>query len=633
MKNLLVLLFCISIAPLLRAEDIFIEAESFNNKGGWVLDNQSMVQMGSSYLLAHGLGIPVVNASTDFSVNNSGKYRVWVRTRNWVKQWCDSEAPGRFQVLLNGKKLNTLFGTEDVNWHWQDGGVSVLKKGSVKLELQDLTGFEGRCDAIYITNDLTMSPPNERKTLMKFRKEKLHFPSEPKDCGCFDLVVVGGGIAGCCAAISAARLGCKVALIQNRPVLGGNNSSEVRVGLSGLIAQKPYPNLGRLIDEIGPVGYWNNWESRRDSLSIRSKQIQSILQKHPEKLIHNAGPYTNYEDEKKYSVVKNQENLSLYLNVQVCAVNKIGNRITSVLGKNIETGEEYLFKGSLFSDCTGDGEVGFLSGADFRMGRESKSQTNELRAPENSDQLVMGTSVQWYADSTKEVSPFPDCPWAISFSDQTCKPILHGDWNWETGLNKNQITDIESIRDYALLAVYGNWSFLKNHSRIKSRFANKKLAWIAYIGGKRESRRLLGDIILQEQDLLNGTSFDDASFTTTWGIDLHYPAPIEGMNVEPFLAYSDSKEIKPFAVPYRCLYSRNISNLFMAGRDISVTHIALGSVRVMRTTGMMGEVVGMAASICKKYHTTPREVYTDYLNELKLLMGKGVGKGGFTKTE
>src|SRR5574344_2150705 len=130
MKNLLVILFCISIAPLLRAEDIFIEAESFNNKGGWVLDNQSMVQMGSSYLLAHGLGIPVVNASTDFLVNNSGKYRVWVRTRNWVKQWCDSEAPGRFQVLLNGKKLNTLFGTEDVNWHWPDGGVSVLKQGS-----------------------------------------------------------------------------------------------------------------------------------------------------------------------------------------------------------------------------------------------------------------------------------------------------------------------------------------------------------------------------------------------------------------------------------------------------------------------------------------------------------------------
>jgi len=633
MKNIFVLLLYLLTIPLLKAEDLFIEAESFNNKGGWVIDNQSMEYMGSSYLLAHGIGIPVVNASTNFVIHEFGKHRLWVRTRNWVKPWCESEIPGRFQVMLNGKMLNTIFGTGDENWHWQDGGVYILTERNNKLELHDLTGFEGRCDAIYITNDLTEIPPNCQDELMKFRREKLGFSSEPKDFGTFDLVVVGGGIAGCCAAVSAARLGCKVALIQNRPVLGGNNSSEVRVGLSGLIFQEPYPNLGHLIDEIGPIGYWNYLESKKDPLSIRSKSIQAILEKHPEKLIHNAGPYSNYEDEKKYFVVYNQENLSLYLNMQVCAVNKIGNRIISVVGKNIETGEDCLFKANLFSDCTGDGEVGFLSGADYRMGRESRSQTNEFRAPENSDQLVMGTSMQWYADSTNEVSSFPDCSWAIQFNDQTCKPILRGDWNWETGFNKNQITDIENIRDYALLAVYGNWSFLKNHSKIKSKFANKKLVWVAFIGGKRESRRLLGDVILQEQDLLNGTSFDDASFTTTWGIDLHYPEPVKGMKVEPFLAYSDTKAIKPFAVPYRCLYSRNIDNLFMAGRDISVTHIALGSVRVMRTGGMMGEVVGMAASICKKYNTTPRAVYVSYLKELKLLMGKGIGKAGFTEAE
>ena len=155
------------------------------------------------------------------------------------------------------------------------------------------------------------------------------------------------------------------------------------------------------------------------------------------------------------------------------------------------------------------------------------------------------------------------------------------------------------------------------------------MQWVAYIGGKRESRRLMGDIILCEQDLLESKHYDDASFTTTWGIDLHYPKKIEGLNEEPFLSYCESDEIKPYAVPYRCLYSRNIENLFMAGRNISVTHVALGTIRVMRTGGMMGEIVGMAASLCTKHETSPRGVYKEHLPELKALMKEGVGKAGF----
>ena len=135
--------------------------------------------------------------------------------------------------------------------------------------------------------------------------------------------------------------------------------------------------------------------------------------------------------------------------------------------------------------------------------------------------------------------------------------------------------------------------------------------------------------MLTEQDVLGRIPYDDASFTTTWPIDLHYPERIAGIKEEPFTAYSESKPIQPYAVPYRCLYSRNVDNLFMAGRNISVTHIALGTVRVMRTGGMMGEVVGMAASICKRHRVLPRSVYTDYLSELKDLMTKGVGTPGF----
>lgn len=194
---------------------------------------------------------------------------------------------------------------------------------------------------------------------------------------------------------------------------------------------------------------------------------------------------------------------------------------------------------------------------------------------------------------------------------------------------RDQIVDIEQIRDYALRAVYGNWSYVKNKWRDRSDFQNRRLVWAAYIGGKRESRRLLGDVILTEQDILGNVPYEDASFTTTWGIDLHYPEQIPGLMEEPFTAISRTQSIAPYAVPYRCLYSRNIENLFMAGRDISVTHIALGTVRVMRTGGMMGEVVGMAASICKQHEVLPRAVYTDYLPELKNLMQKGVGKLGF----
>lgn len=633
MKQIWIIFLISTISFSLDAENLWIEAESFIEKGGWVIDNQSMNQMGSPYLLAHGLGIPVKDAMTTIQIQKSGTYRVWVRTRDWVKTWGKTGSPGRFELKLNGQSLPVQFGTEKAEWHWQDGGVISLTEGKSVLALHDLTGFEGRCDAIFLTTDLKFSPPESFDTLTIFRRKMLNLPDKPEFKGHYDLVVVGGGIAGCCAAISAARLGCSVALIQNRPVLGGNNSSEVRVGLSGLISQQPYPNLGNLLDELGGVGFWNNWEAEQDSTTVRSRQIKNILKKHPEKLTHNAGPASNYEDEKKFKLICSHKNINLFLNTQVINVKKEGNVIKAVIGKDIQTGKEYLFEGSLFSDCTGDGDVGFLAGADYKMGREGKAETGEPRAPEKPDQLVMGTSVQWYTEESAKEILFPKCPWAVKFNEQTYIPITRGDWDWETGLNKNQITEIEYIRDYALRAVYGNWDYLKNNSKEKSKYANKKLAWVAYIGGKRESRRLLGDVILKEQDILNNVQYDDASFTTTWGVDLHYPKPIPGMKEEAFLTFCDVEEIKPYAVPYRCLYSRNIDNLFMAGRNISVTHVALGTVRVMRTGGMMGEVVGMAASLCKKHHTTPRGIYKNHLSELKILMQKGIGKKGFEEPE
>jgi len=606
---------------------IFIEAENFSSPGGWVIDQQAIDIMGSPYLLAHGLGIPVKDAETAIKVLSGDDYHVWVRTRDWVAPWGTEGTPGRFQLLIEGVPLKTTFGTEGAKWHWQDGGTIQLNAGLINISLHDLTGFEGRCDAIIVTSDHQFIPPDEDKELRNFRHKSLGLDPKPRNTGEFDLIVVGGGMAGCCAAVSAARLGCNVALIQNRPVLGGNNSSEVRVGLSGSIHQEPYPKLGDLVDEIGTIGSTRWHEAKLDSLSAKSKQILEVIAKNPERKIHNAGPASNYGDDNKLHVIENEPNIKLFLNTHVYQAEKEEDRIVAVLGKNIISGKEFKFRGKLFADCTGDGTLGYLAGADFREGRESKNETGEASAQENKDSLVMGTSVQWYAVEEDSVSTFPSCPWAVQFNEKNCYKVTRGDWDWETGFNRDQIADVEYIRDYAFRVTYGNWDFIKNKSIDREKFAREKLSWVAYIGGKRESRRLIGDVVLREQDILDRKAYPDASFTTTWGIDLHYPIKSEEFTGEPFRSWYTTQGHSPYPVPYRCLYSHNISNLFMAGRNISVTHIALGTVRVQRTTGMMGEVVGMAAFICKKNNALPRDVYQKYLEDLKKLMTEGVPKG------
>lgn len=577
---------------------VMIEAEGMTESGGWVIDQQFFDQMGSSMLLAHGMGRPVEDAVTTVTLPEAGKYRVLVRTHDWASIFGEDSKPGRFQVLIDGEPLETTFGTIGGGWNWQDGGTIDVDNTTFDVALHDLTGFDGRCDAIVFTQDMNWTPPNADPEMASFRREMLHLPEDAVDVGEFDLVVVGGGMGGACAAISAARLGLKTVLVHNRPVLGGNNSSEVRVHLNGKINLPPYPNLGNLVYELGP---------RRQG---------------------NAQPADYYEDEKKLNVARNQENLTLFLNTHAFAVEMDGEKIAAVIGRDIRNGREFKFKGKLFADCTGDGTIGYLAGADFRMGREGRDETGEERAPDKADKMTMGASVQWYSRTQDAPSDFPECPWALQFNDENCSPIVHGDWNWETGLNRDQINEFERIRDHGLRAVYGNWSFLKNHAKpeIRERFAKEELSWVAYVAGKRESRRLLGDVILQAQDVVNARPFPDACVTTTWTIDLHFPQPENTKHFpgEEFRTIAIHTKINPYPIPYRCLYSRNVPNLFMAGRNISVTHVALGTIRVMRTIGMMGEVVGMAASICKEHDTTPQGVYASHLDELIALMEKGV---------
>jgi len=279
-STLIFITLLLSLASLAGAQTILIEAEGFENLGGWVIDQQFMDQMGSPYLLAHGLGQPVKDATTAVSFPAAGTYRVWVRTRDWVAPWKAPGAPGRFQLLVNGVPLKTIFGTEGANWHWQAGGTVRITNGQTTIALHDLTGFEGRCDAIVFTTDTSFTPPNGGEQIATFRRKALGLPDEPQVAGNFDLVVVGGGIAGTCTAVSAARLGLQVALIQNRPVLGGNNSSEVRVHLGGEINLPPYPAIGNIVRELDS-GYQGN-----------------------------ARPASFYDDHRKMSVVHGREKYS-----------------------------------------------------------------------------------------------------------------------------------------------------------------------------------------------------------------------------------------------------------------------------------------------------------------------------------
>lgn len=322
-------------------------------------------------------------------------------------------------------------------------------------------------------------------------------------------------------------------------------------------------------------------------------------------------------------MVLSEKNISLFLNMHVFKTEMQGNIIRSVIARHIETGEEMSFRGKLFADCTGDATVGYLAGADFRMGRESAYEAFESLAPVFSDQKTLGTSNLWSFETADSPSAFPVLNWACQFSKAYNLDENKPDWKWEGGFSKNTITNAENIRDQNLRAIFGNWAYLKNNN---PKYANRRLTWVAFIGGKRESRRLMGDVILNQNDVQNQVRYDDASFTTTWSLDLHFPDPVNSKYFpgEEFYSYCIQPKIFPYHVPYRCLYSRNIDNLFMAGRNISVTHVAFGTIRVQRTTAMMGEVVGMAASICSKHNSSPRSVYLKYLPELKVLMKTGI---------
>jgi len=599
---------------------VLLEAEAFDHVGGWVIDQQFMDLMGSPYVLAHGMGRPVADATTMIAFPKPGVYRVWVRTRDWVAPWNAPGAPGRFQVFVDGKALKTTFGTEGAKWHWQDGG-QVEVGDSAKIALHDLTGFEGRCDAIVFSQDMHWKVPNEAEALAAFRKQALGLPNHAQETIEYDLVVVGGGIVGTSAAVTAARLGLKVALVQDRPVLGGNASSEVRVWPEGHVNQNPYPRIGDVVMQLIP-------EKHRDSKNAQGAHV--------------------FDDERKLRVVRAEPNITLYLEQHVNETNTENGLILSVTCQHIRTARRTRIHGRWFLDSTGDGSVGFMAGANYdqtEKGHMGASNLWNIKCLcEDDDPL--STTLQ----EAGELATFPRCPWAVDLTnapfpgrekgsntpptEKADELISLGNWFWESGFDRDPIENMERIRDQNFRAMYGAWDAIKN---VEKRYPAHRLHWVAYITGKRESRRLLGDVILTAEDLRDDRQFPDGCFPCTWGIDTHFPDPAysKGHEGDEFIAsYTHGKGYTykgPYWVPYRCLYSHNIDNLFMAGRDISVTHKALGAVRVMKTTGAMGEIVGLAASLCKRFDCSPRAVYAEHLQELKDLMLRGAGAENATK--
>ncbi len=567
-------------ARLLPAADIFVEAESFDDRGGWQLDTQFIQQMGSPYLLAHGLGQPVKDAVTQIEVAQAGKYQVWVRTFDWVARWKADGSPGRFQLLVNDAAVGGDLGTKGDNWQWHKAGTVDMKPGKAKLTLKDLTGFNGRCDAIYLTTDPAAEPDNSSDILPPWRRKLLGL-TESIESKRYDLVVVGGGYSGMGAAISAARMGVRVALIQDRAVLGGNGSSEVRVWAMGNIRRGKFPRIGEIVEEFA------------------------------DKATKSPGREEEFGDDLKEEVATAEKNIDLFLNHHAFDVAMDGKKIASVDALDVRTSQVRRFSAPLFVDSTGHGWIGEKAGADWDMTPEGR----------------MGMSNMWTWGEADAPAKFPETPWALKLTmdDFPYPRDYHAQWFWESGYDKDPINDAEAIRDWNLRAGFGAFNAMKNGDG-KADHRNAQLTWMAYVGGPRESRRLLGDVILTQDNIVDKTEFNDGCVPTTWSIDLHYPKKefAEKFPDNPFISYAvhDRRVDRMYGYPvsYRCFYSRNIENLFMAGRCISVTHEALGTVRVMKTCGMMGEVVGKAASICRQNDCLPRDVYEQHLPELLKLL-------------
>lgn len=413
----------------------------------------------------------------------------------------------------------------------------------------------------------------------------------------YDVVVIGGGLSGICAALAAARHGSNTCLVQARPVLGGNSSSEIRMHIAGATCH---------------FGKKDLWETGI---------LMELLLENKSRNPYHAFPIW---DIVLWEKVRYQENLDLYMNTTLDEVRMDGDRIVNAVCRQATTETEYRFSGSIFVDATGNGTVGYYAGARYRMGSEDRYEFGEPDAPEKPNNYTMGNSIMFIASDRGEPVPFKKPEWAYTFTEDDLKLRGHGTDTWyhgENGITEEYVPEsgywwielggdcgdiigkAEIINEELYKVVYGIWDHIKNAGDHGA--ANYSLEWVGAVPGIRESRRLVGDYLLNENDILAQRVFEDAVAYGGWPMDEHAPHGVFDKDVKPtrFINFPGA-----YTIPYRCFYSQNVSNLMFAGRDISTTRMALGSTRVMGTCAVGGQAVGTAAAMAIEYGCTPREI-------------------------
>lgn len=411
----------------------------------------------------------------------------------------------------------------------------------------------------------------------------------------YDLVVIGGGLAGFCAAIAAARLGAKTCIVQNRPVFGGNSSSEIRVTPHGACAFHAYARETGIISEL---------------------LIEERAQNH--EAIFENGWTNSVWDMTLYNMAQSTPNLTIHVNTDVCDVKLNGDRkIAAVVAKQLNAERELTLEAAYFIDASGDGTVAAMAGCEFRIGSEGKDEFNEPHAPLHASKDVMGSSIHFKTKNIGKPCTFTAPEWAMHYNDASFfykqgrlpKEERGGYWWIEIGVPYNTITDNEIIRHELTRHALGVWDWMKNRDpKMKELTKNYALDWIGQVPGKRESRRIMGQYLMTEHDPQACTVFEDEIAFGGWFIDLHTPGGLLAQNSEPasnenyssFSDYAVKSYAGPYGIPLRSLISKDIDNLMMAGRNISVTHAALGTVRVMNTTALMGQAAGTTVALALK---------------------------------
>jgi len=415
-----------------------------------------------------------------------------------------------------------------------------------------------------------------------------------------DLCVVGGGMAGLIAAVSAARHGAQVLLMQDRPVLGGNASSEIRMWICG--ARGPDAKETGLLEEIMLANYYRN-------RTLKYALWDTVL----------------------YEKARYTDGIRLLLNCACQEVTTEGEHIIAIKGYQTTTQHFHEVRAKYFADCSGD-SVLRIAGAEFRWGREAESEFNESHAPKSPDSHTMGNSILL---QTREVGgehrPFIPPQWALKFKEgdlpnRHLTPTGENFWWLELGGLQNTIADAEILRDELLKVGFGVWDLIKNHP--DGRAKDWELEWIGALPGKRENIRYVGDHMLNQNEILAGGKFEDTVAYGGWTMDDHHPAGLYYSGRATVFHHTPS----PYGIPYRSLYSRNIGNLFFAGRNISCTHMAMSSTRVMATCSLVGQAAGTAAALAVRHSCSPREVYSHHLHELQEhLMDDDCFLPGFTR--